>query len=85
MIRSDAVRWLRLAAGFAAVAVAVAAIHVGTNHAGGPFGRVWTNNVERGINASAFFYTELGPASELIDQRNGLYADPGRQPSAPEP
>lgn len=84
MIR-PAVKWLRLAAGLAAVALAVGLIHVGTNHAGGPFGRVWTNNVERGINASAFFYTELGPASELIDQRNGLYADPSPQPSGSEP
>jgi hypothetical protein len=68
-----------------AVALVVAAIHVGTNHAGGPFGRVWTNNVERGINASAFFYTELGPASELIDLRDGHYADPGPEPSGLEP
>lgn len=85
MIRVDVVRWLRLAVGFAAVALLVAAIHVGTNYAGGPFGRVWTNNVKRGINASAFFYTELGPASELIDRRDGLYADPGPQPSGPGP
>lgn len=85
MIRAGVVRWLRLAAGFAAVGIVVAAIHVGTSHAGGPFGRVWTNNVERGINASAFFYTELGPAWELIDHRDGHYADPGPQPSAPGP
>ncbi|OGQ89297.1 MAG: hypothetical protein A2289_02065 [Deltaproteobacteria bacterium RIFOXYA12_FULL_58_15] len=78
-------RWLRLAASLAAVVLAVALIHVSTNHAGGPFGRVWTNNVERGINASALFYTELGPASELIDQTNGHYADPSPQPSGLEP
>ena len=78
-------RWLGLIAGFAAIAIAIAAIHLGVGRAGGAFGRVWAHNVERGINATAFFYTELGAVREMIDRRDGRYADPARRGGAPRP
>ena len=69
-------RWLQLAAGLAALALAIAALHYGVGHARGPFGRTWSANLASGVNANAFFYTELGAVGEFIDGTRGRYAAP---------
>ncbi|HSL18487.1 MAG TPA: hypothetical protein VLB51_11340 [Methylomirabilota bacterium] len=69
-------RWLQLAAGFAAVALVIAALHLGVGRARGPFGRIWSANLASGVNASAFFYTEVGAVGEFVDGARGRYAAP---------
>ncbi|HSN55228.1 MAG TPA: hypothetical protein VLT32_11165 [Candidatus Sulfomarinibacteraceae bacterium] len=76
MTRAGARRWLQLAAGFAAVALVIAALHLGVGRAGGPFGRIWSANLASGVNANAFFYTEVGAVGEFIDVARGRYAVP---------
>lgn len=80
MTRAGARRWLQLAAGFAAVALVIAALHLGVGRARGPFGRIWSANLASGVNASAFFYTEVGSVGEFIDGARGRYAAP-QEPS----
>jgi hypothetical protein len=69
-------RWLQLAAGLAAVALVIAALHLGVGRARGPFGRIWSANLASGVNASAFFYTEVGAVGEFVDGARGRYAVP---------
>ncbi len=93
MIRSPGLRkWARLAAGIVALGSAVALLDAAVGHAGGPFGQVWTQNRSRGINASALFYTEVGPARDFLDRSAGRYAGqesgtitPSPPPTAPPP
>ena len=87
MTKAGARRWLQLAAGLAAVALAIAALHIGVGRARGPFGRIWSANLASGVNASAFFYTEVGSVGEFIDGSRGRYAaaqEPSPSPSAPD-
>ncbi len=69
-------RWLELATGLAAVALVIAALHLGVGRARGPFGRIWSANLASGVNANAFFYTELGAVGEFVDGARGRYATP---------
>ncbi|MDH4351023.1 MAG: hypothetical protein OEW56_07740 [Gemmatimonadota bacterium] len=81
-MRGHVSRWLRLAAALALGALVMAAVHAMTARATGPFGRAWAHNVEREINASALFYTELGDVREFTDRRHGRYVGRGANPSA---
>ncbi len=76
-MRSPVVRrWLELVAGLAAVALVIAALHAGVGRARGPFGRIWSANLASGVNANAFFYTEVGAVGEFVDGARGRYAAP---------
>lgn len=80
------VRWLKLAAGLAAVVLTIAALHAGVGRAGGPCGRLWSANLASGVNANALFYTEVGPVCEFIDSARGRYAaPPGAEGAGPRP
>ncbi len=66
-------RWLRLVLGLAAVALFVGLLHVGSVHLGGAAGRLIENNLERDLEASALFYSEVTGLEDFLDDRTGAY------------
>jgi len=68
--------WLKLLAGLALAALLVVMLNIASAHAPGTAGGVYKNIIERDIEASALFYTEVDDVAQFLDEENGRYASP---------
>jgi len=66
-------RWLRLILGFAAIAVFVSLLHLGSIRLGGATGRLIEENRQRDLEVYAYVYSEVSELEDFLNDEAGKY------------